>query len=102
MQIPLHRTTSEKQDVVVVKLWADYLKFPAGNLLEVLSGYSIDSAPIGSGLNDRLTFRFHSATWAENVKAILYENRIPVRIQSNPFYAVKRGLARKNAISPLA
>jgi hypothetical protein len=88
MKIPVERSSLRKSDeVIVVKLWEVYLKYSPANLLDLLSQYSIDSAPFGGdGTTDRLTFRFDRKTWEEKVKNLLYEHRVPVRIQLNPLY----------------
>jgi hypothetical protein len=91
MKNPIERLPQEKHNqVIVIKLWEVYLRHHSENLYQVLSNLSMDNGPIQNyDEKERLTFRFESEIWEQRVKNLLYENRIPVVIQSNPLYAIQ-------------
>jgi hypothetical protein len=87
MKTPIQHFPDE---VIVVKLWEVYLGDHSGNLFKDLSHLSMDHGPFESyNTKKRLTFRFKRQMWEERVKGLLYQNRIPVVIKSNHFYAVQ-------------
>jgi hypothetical protein len=87
MQAPIEPFPDE---VIVVKLWEIYLRGHSHNLSMDLCHLSIDHGPFEKySANERLTFRFKRQMWEERVKGLLYENRVPVVIKSNHFFAVQ-------------
>ena len=91
MKISIERFPETKhEEVIVIKLWQVYLHDESDHLFQKLSDLSIDLGPIVNyDTKGRLTFRFAIPIWEQKVKGLLYKNRIPVSIQSNPFYAVQ-------------
>ena len=80
-----------RQEIVEIKLWEVYLLYNRRNLYNTLSTYSLDNGPVEKGHQEegRVSFRFLSFDWERTVKQLLYDNRIPVIIQSNTLAAVK-------------
>ena len=80
-----------RQEVVEIKLWEVYLLHNRRNLYNTLSTYSLDNGPVEKDQQEegRVCFRFMSFDWDRTVKHLLYENRIPVIIQSSTLAAVK-------------
>lgn len=79
-----------RQEIVEVKLWEVYLLYSRRNLYKELSAYSLDNGPVEKDQQDegRVSFRFLVYDWDRAVKQLLYENRIPVILQSNAYAAV--------------
>jgi hypothetical protein len=83
------------QEIVEIKLWEVYLLYNRRNLYNTLSTYSVDNGPVEKDQQEqgRVSFRFMSFDWERTIKQLLYDNRIPVIIQSNTLAAVKaRGI----------
>jgi hypothetical protein len=80
-----------RQEIVEIKLWEVYLLYHRHNLFNTLSTYSLDNGPVEKDQQEegRVCFRFMAFDWDRTVKHLLYENRIPVIIQSNTLAAVK-------------
>lgn len=80
-----------RQEIVEIKLWEVYLLYNRRNLYNTLSTYSLDNGPVEKDHQEegRVSFRFMSFDWERTVKQLLYDNRIPVIIQSNALAAVK-------------
>lgn len=80
-----------RQEIVEIKLWEVYLLYNRRNLYSTLSTYSLDNGPVEKGQQEegRVTFRFMAFDWERTIKQLLYDNRIPVVIQSNNFAAVR-------------
>jgi hypothetical protein len=80
-----------KQEIVEIKLWEVYLLYNRSNLYNTLSTYSVDNGPVEKDQQEggRVSFRFMSYDWERTIKQLLYDNRIPVIVQSNTFDAVK-------------
>jgi hypothetical protein len=80
-----------RQEIVEIKLWEVYVLYNRRNLYNTLSTYSIDNGPVEKDQQEegRVCFRFMSFDWDRTVKHLLYENRIPVIIQSSTLAAVK-------------
>ena len=80
-----------RQEIVEIKLWEVYLLYNRRNLYNTLSTYSLDNGPVEKDQQEegRVSFRFMSYDWERTVKQLLYDNRIPVIIQSNTLAAVK-------------
>jgi hypothetical protein len=86
------KTANEQcpDEVIVVKLWEVYLRDQSRNLFTDLCHLSMDHGPFSNyHSKERLTFRFKRQMWKERVKGLLYENRVPVVIKSNHFFAVE-------------
>lgn len=87
--------TEHRQEIVEIKLWEVYLLYNRQNLYKTLSTYSLDNGPVEKDHQEegRVSFRFTSFDWDRTIKQLLYDNRIPVIIQSNALAAVKaRGI----------
>jgi len=81
-----------RQEIVEIKLWEVYLLYNRRNLYNTLSTYSLDNGPVEKGQQEeegRVSFRFMNYDWERSVKQLLYDNRIPVILQSNTLAAVK-------------
>lgn len=80
-----------RQEIVEIKLWEVYLLYNRSNLYNTLSTYSLENGPVEKGQQEpgRVSFRFMSYDWERTVKQLLYDNRIPVIVQSNTYDAVK-------------
>ena len=78
-------------ETVEIKLWEVYLLYHRRNLYKTLSTYSLDNGPVEKDQQEegRVTFRFMSFDWERTIKQLLYDNRIPLIIQSNNFAAVR-------------
>jgi hypothetical protein len=79
------------QEIVEIKLWEIYLLYNRNNLYNTLSTYSLDNGPVEKDQQQdgRISFRFMVYDWDRTIKQLLYDNRIPVIIQSNTLAAVK-------------
>ena len=80
-----------RQEIVEIKIWEIYLLYNRRNLYNTLSTYSLDNGPVEKDHQEegRVTFRFMTYDWDRTIKQLLYDNRIPVIIQSNTLAAVK-------------
>jgi hypothetical protein len=80
-----------RQEIVEIKLWEVYLLYNRRNLYTTLSTYSLDNGPVEKDQQEegRVSFRFMTYDWERTIKQLLYDNRIPVIVQSNTFAAVK-------------
>lgn len=80
-----------RQEIVEIKLWEVYLLYSRRNLYNTLSTYSLDNGPVEKDHQDegRVSFRFMTYDWERTIKQLLYDNRIPVILQSNTLAAVK-------------
>jgi len=80
-----------REEIIEIKLWEVYLLYNRRNLYNTLSTYSLDNGPVEKAHQEegRVSFRFVSYDWERTVKQLLYDNRIPVIVQSNPLAAVK-------------
>jgi hypothetical protein len=80
-----------REEIIEIKLWEVYLLYNRRNLYNTLSTYSLDNAPVEKDHQEegRVSFRFLAYDWERTVKQLLYDNRIPVIVQSNALAAVK-------------
>ncbi len=80
-----------RQEIIEIKLWEVYLLYNRHNLYNTLSTYSLDNGPVEKDHQEegRLSFRFMAFDWERTIKQLLYDNRIPVVMQSNTLAAVK-------------
>lgn len=80
-----------RQEIIEIKLWEVYLLYNRHNLYSTLSTYSLDNGPVEKDHQEegRLSFRFMAFDWERTIKQLLYDNRIPVVMQSNALAAVK-------------
>lgn len=80
-----------RQEIVEIKLWEVYLLYNRRNLYITLSTYSLDNGPVEKDQQEegRVSFRFMTYDWERTIKQLLYDNRIPVIVQSNALGAVK-------------
>ena len=84
-----------RPEIVEIKLWEVYLLYNRRNLYNTLSTYSVDNGPVEKDQQEegRVSFRFMTYDWERTIKQLLYDNRIPVIIQSNTLAALKaRGI----------
>lgn len=81
---------STSEELVVVKLWESHLLYRSNDLYRTLTDLTIDRAAIPDVKNSgKILLRFDKSSWDDAAKGILYENRIPVVIQSNRLQAVR-------------
>ena len=80
-----------RQEIVEIKLWEVYLLYNRQNLYKSLSTYALDNGPVEKDQQEdgRVSFRFMAFDWDRTIKQLLYDNRIPVIVQSNVLEAVK-------------
>ena len=80
-----------RAEIVEIKLWEVYLLYNRRNLYNTLSTYSLDNGPVEKHQQEegRVAFRFMAFDWERTIKQLLYDNRIPVIIQSNSYTAVR-------------
>lgn len=80
-----------RQEIVEIKLWEVYLLYNRSHLYNTLSTYSLDNGPVEKDQQEagRVSLRFMTYDWDKTIKQLLYDNRIPVIIQSNTLVAVK-------------
>ena len=80
-----------RQEIIEIKLWEVYLLYNRRNLYNTLSTYSLDNGPVEKDHQEegRVSFRFMTFDWERTIKQLLYDNRIPVIVQSNALAAVK-------------
>lgn len=85
------RFSDSRQEIVEIKLWEVYLLYNRRNLHTTLSTYSLDNGPVEKDQQEegRVSFRFLTFDWERTIKQLLYDNRIPVIIQSNTLAALK-------------
>ena len=81
--------SSEKKDIVEIKLWGLYLLINSGNLYNQILESSLDRGPVEKNPQKpgRITFRFSANEWESRVKKLLYNNRIPVIVKSSLTYS---------------
>jgi hypothetical protein len=74
---------SDAQEVIEIKLWETYLLHDRTNLNLALNQFSIDHGPVENAQHEpgRISYRFRAEDWENDIKALLYENRIPVIIK---------------------
>ncbi len=74
---------SDSQEIIEIKLWEAYLLNDRNNIHIALNQFSIDRGPVESAQHEpgRIVYRFLAADWENDIKHILYENRIPVVIR---------------------
>lgn len=84
-----HRESS--QETVEIRVWEIYLLCNRHNLYNTLSIYALDNGPVEKEQQEegRVSFRFTEYDWDRTIKQLLYDNRIPVIVQSNPLAAVR-------------
>jgi hypothetical protein len=74
---------SDAQEIVEIKLWEAYLIHHRSNLHLALNRFSIDHGPVENAQHEpgRISYRFRAEDWENDIKHLLYENRIPVVIK---------------------
>src|SRR5688572_20013255 len=74
---------SDSRQVVEIKLWETYLLNDRTNLTLALNQFSIDHGPVENLHHElgRVTYRFLAEDWENDIKHLLYENRIPITIK---------------------
>jgi hypothetical protein len=74
---------SNSHEIIEIKLWEAYLLNDRNNIHKALTQFSIDHGPVESIQHEpgRIIYRFHASDWENDIKHILYENRIPVVIK---------------------
>jgi hypothetical protein len=75
---------SDAQEIIEIKMWEAYLLHTRTNLPSLLNRFSIDHGPVENVQHHqpgRIVYRFAAENWENNIKQILYENRIPVIVK---------------------
>jgi hypothetical protein len=74
---------SDSHEIIEIKLWEAYLLNDRNNIHKALNQFSIDRGPVESVQHEpgRIVYRFLASDWENDIKQILYENRIPVVIK---------------------
>jgi hypothetical protein len=83
---------SDSQEIIEIKLWETYLLHDRTNLTLALNQFSIDHGPVENGQHEpgRIAYRFRAEDWENDIKHLLYENRIPVIIKPTVVHASRR------------
>jgi len=74
---------SDAREIVEIKLWETYLLNDRTNLNLALKQFSVDHGPVENVHHEhgRVCYRFFAEDWENDIKHLLYENRIPVTIK---------------------
>jgi hypothetical protein len=74
---------SDARQIVEIKLWETYLLNDRTNLTIALNQFSIDHGPVENMHHEqgRIAYRFFAEDWENDIKHLLYENRIPVTLK---------------------
>jgi hypothetical protein len=74
---------SDARQIVEIKLWETYLLNDRSNLTLALNQFSIDRGPVENSQHEqgRIAYRFFAEDWENDIKHLLYENRIPVTMK---------------------
>jgi hypothetical protein len=91
---------SDAREIVEIKLWEAYLLHDRTNLHLALNQFSVDHGPVEDIQHapGRIVYRFMAEDWENDIKHLLYENRIPVIVK--PSLLVSEG--HRNQINILA
>ena len=93
---------SDAAEIVEIKLWEAYLLQNRSNIHVALNEVSIDRGPVENVQHEpgRLVYRFNAYDWESDIKHLLYENRIPVKVKPaylNPSFSSK-AVARQEVL----
>lgn len=74
---------SDASEIIEIKLWETYLLNDRTNLSLALNQFSVDHGPVESTSHEpgRVVYRFMAQDWENDIKYLLYENRIPVVVR---------------------
>jgi hypothetical protein len=74
---------SDSREVIEIKLWEAYLLNDRSNLHVALNQFSIDHGPVENVQHEpgRIVYRFTAEDWENDIKHLLYQNRIPVVVK---------------------
>ncbi len=74
---------SDSREIIEIKLWEAYLLQDRTNLHLALNQFSVDHGPVENVQHEpgRLAYRFFAEDWENDIKHLLYENRIPVVVK---------------------
>jgi hypothetical protein len=78
-----NRIISDAREIVEIKLWETYLLNDRRNLSLALNQFSVDHGPVENVHHEpgRVSYRFFAEDWENDIRHLLYENRIPVTIK---------------------
>lgn len=87
---------SDAHEIIEIKLWEAYLLNNRSNVHIALNKFSVDQGPVENAQHEhgRIIYRFRAEDWENDIKHLLYENRIPVIIKPavlHPVVAAPRG-----------
>jgi hypothetical protein len=82
---PFTQLSIKPAEIIEIRLWEMYVN--SLSLYKRLSTDSLDGGPFEKNESGRITFRFTSGNW-EEIKHLLYANRVPMVIKSNPLSAL--------------
>lgn len=75
-----------QREIIEIKLWEVYLLNHPTNLYKVLTELSLDGGPVEVDHElGRVVFRFKVQDWENQVRPLLYQQRIPVIFRSSGF-----------------
>src|SRR5687767_4689107 len=76
-------TISDIHEIVEIKLWEVYLQNNRSNLYKALTESSVDNGPVEKVQHEpgRVYYRFEAEIWENNIKHLLYKNRVPVIVR---------------------
>lgn len=81
---------SDSREIIEIKLWETYLLHDRTNIHLALNQFSVDRGPVENAQHEpgRIVYRFHAEDWENDIKHLLYENRIPVVIKPTVVHAL--------------
>lgn len=81
---------SDSREIIEIKLWETYLLHDRTNIHLALNQFSVDHGPVENAQHEpgRIVYRFHAEDWENDIKHLLYENRIPVVIKPTVVHAL--------------
>jgi hypothetical protein len=84
---------SDSMEIVEIKIWEAYLLHDRTNLTLALNQFSIDHGPVEILHHEpgRIAYRFRAEDWENDIKHLLYENRIPVVIKPAAIHQKTQG-----------
>lgn len=92
-------------EIIEIKVWEAYLLVDRTNLNRALNQFSLGHGPVENVNHEpgRLIYRFHAEDWENDIKHLLYENRIPVVIKPHilhqPLPTKRASLLKKEVFS---
>jgi hypothetical protein len=83
---------SDAREIIEIKLWEVYLLQDRTNLHIALNQFSIDHGPVENVHHEpgRIVYRFMAEDWENDIKHLLYQNRIPIVVKPSVLISEKK------------